>query len=318
MKILVTGATGFVGRELCHTLTAAGFPIRAAVRTTTPALAVDEQVKIGDISADTDWSAALEGIDAVAHLAARAHVMRDLADDPLRAFRTVNVAGTERLARSAAARGVRRLVFLSSIKVNGERSSHGTSFSDADVPAPREPYGISKWEAEQTLQQVAAETGLESVILRPPLVYGPGVKANFLTLMKLVARGVPLPFAGIDNRRSLIFVGNLTQAVQQCLTHPQAANQVFLVSDGDDLSTPELIRRLGAALHRPARLFPAPRLLLKLIASLARQSKSLERLTESLTVDASRIGHRLDWTPAYSVEQGLRETARWFLDEYRV
>ncbi len=272
---------------------------------------------IGDIGPDTDWSAALQGVDAVAHLAARAHVRREVADDPLQEFRRINVTATERLARCASDCGVQRLVFVSSVKVNGERTPPGADFSEADRPAPSEPYGLSKWEAEQALQGIAAETGLESVILRPPLVYGPRVKANFLSLMKLIDRGIPLPFAAITNRRSLIFLRNLTDALHQCLVHPRAANQLFMVSDGEALSTPELIGRLGLALQHPARLFPAPRGLLKLIANLAGQSKALERLTESLTVNASHIRQHLGWAPPYSVDQGFHATARWFLDEYR-
>lgn len=319
MRILVTGANGFLGRALCQTLTDAGHTVRAAVRTPTPELANVEQVITGDIGSDTNWSAALRGVDAVAHLAARVHVMREVAvaHAPLQAFRRINVAATEKLARSASDHGVRRVVFVSSIKVNGERSPPGRAFSEADTPAPREPYGVSKWEAEKTLQRVASETGLESVILRPPLVYGPRVKANFLNLMKLVARGVPLPFGGIDNCRSLIFLRNLTDALHQCLAHPQAANQLFMVSDGEDLSTPELIRRLGLALHRPAHLLRVPEGLLRLIARVAGQTNALARLTESLTVDASRIRHRLGWTPPHSVAQGLQETAEWFLHEPR-
>ncbi len=313
MRVLVTGANGFVGRELCHTLSESGLAVRAAVRTPTAGLAAAEQITVGDIGPDTDWSNALQGIDAIAHLAARVHVMRDRATDPLREFRRINVLATERLARIAAQHGVRRLVLVSSIKVNGERTAVNAAFLDDDMPNPTGPYALSKWEAEQGLQRVAAETGLECVRVRPPLVYGPGVKANFLQLMRLVARGVPLPLGAIDNRRSLIFVGNLTSAVRQCLTHPAASNGVFLIADGEDLSTPELIRRMGRALRRPARLIRVPRSLLRLAAGLTRRTAMLERLTDSLLVDDSGIREKLDWTPPYTVDQGLAKTAEWFL-----
>lgn len=312
MNILVTGAGGFVGRELCRTLTDAGLGVRAAVRTPTADLAASQQITVGDIGPGTDWSAALRNIDTIAHLAARVHVMRDGAADPLQEFRKINVAATARLAHCAAEHGVRRLVFVSSIKVNGEQTSVQGGFSEADAPAPADPYGVSKWEAEQALYQATADAGIETVILRPPLVYGPGVRANFLQLMKLVARGLPLPFGRIDNRRSLIFIGNLTSALQRCLVHPNAANRVFLVADDEAVSTPELIRRLGLALHRPTRLFPAPHGLLRLAARLAGRTAALQRLTESLVVDSSHIRRLLGWSPPYSIDRGLAETAQWF------
>lgn len=312
MKILVTGASGFVGRELCRTLCGQDMSVRAALRTATQDLPVSEQSIVGSIAPDTDWTQALAGVDAVVHLAARVHVMRDRAVDPSTEFRTMNVAATEHLARSAAACGVRRLVFMSSVKVNGETSLADSGLSESDPPAPADPYGRSKWEAELALQRIAATTSLEYVVLRPPLVYGPGVKANFLSLMRWIAGGVPLPLGAIRNHRSLVYVANLTDAIRVCLTDPRAANRTFMISDGEDLSTPELIRRLAGALQRPARIFPVPGAWLSVAARITGQTASLERLSGSLRVDSSGIRRTLDWLPPYSVDQGLRETAQWF------
>lgn len=312
MRVLITGAAGFVGRALCRELSTSGFSVRAAVRTAAPPMSRIEQTVIGNISPGTDWAAALSGIDTVVHLAARVHVMRDRSRDPLSAFRLVNVTATERLAVTAASLGIRRLLFVSSIKVNGERTSPGRPYSENDRPEPADAYGQSKWEAEQMLQRVASDTGLEVVILRPPLIYGPGVKANFLNLMNLIARRIPLPLGAIANRRSLLYLGNLTDAIRACLSDARAANRTFLVSDGEDLSTPELIQRLAHALNRPARLLSLPPGLLARGAQVAGQTAAFERLTGSLTVDNSLIRHLLDWNPPYSVQQGLEETAQWF------
>jgi nucleoside-diphosphate-sugar epimerase len=254
-RILVTGASGFVGRALCAALVGRGLPVRAAVRDTSEGALLDgcECARIGGLSADTDWSPALAGVSTVIHLAARVHVMKGRAADPLAAFRTANVAGTERLARQAAECGARRLVFVSSIKVNGEATEGGTRFAESDPPAPQDVDGCSKWEAEQALWRIAEATGLEVVVVRPPLVYGPGVKGNFAAL--LAALG-------------LVYVGNLVDALRCCATHPAAAMQTYLVSDGEDLSTPDLLRRLGLAMGRPARLLPCAPGLLKAIGAL--------------------------------------------------
>lgn len=270
-----------------------------------------EVAPVGSIGPDTDWGAALSGVDTVVHLAARVHVTDETAADPMAAFRQVNVLGTERLARSAAAAGVRRLVFLSSVKVNGE-GTRGRAYTEGDAPAPEDGYARSKWEAERGLARIADETGLEVVVLRPPLVYGPGVKANFLALMRAIDRGLPLPLGAIDNRRSLLFVGNLADAVVRCIGHPGAAGKTFLLRDGEDVSTPELIRRLARALERPARLFPFPPALLKLAAGLAGRREAADRLLGSLTVDDSRIRRELGWAPPHGLDQGLRITAAWY------
>jgi len=307
--ILVTGANGFVGRVLCERLAAAGCKVRKAVRTPVPGL--PDAVAVGDISAHTDWRAALEGASHVVHLAARTHVLRETVADPIAEYRRINVDGTERLARSAAERGVRRLLFLSSVKVNGE-STGERAFTEGDAPRPEDAYGVSKWEAEQALARIAAETGLEVVVLRPPLVYGPGAKGNLLRLMSLVARGVPLPLGAMDNRRSLLYAGNLADATIKALAAPQATGNTYLLSDGEDVSTPELVRLLAQALGVRPRLFPFPLAMLNLAASLAGRRAELARLTGSLRVDGSRIRHELGWRPPVTLAQGLEHTARWY------
>lgn len=302
MKLLVTGANGFVGRALCAELIARGHAARAAVRSGN--FPIENAVAVGSIDGQTDWSAALNGIDVVIHLAARVHVMRDTACDPLEEFRKVNLHGTENLASQAAQAGVRRLVYVSSIKVNGEQTD-AAPFSETDPADPQDPYGVSKWEAEQALQRIANETGLEVIIVRPPLVYGEGVKGNFAQMLKVLARGIPLPLATVENRRSLIYVWNLVDALILCATHPEAANKTYLVSDGEDVSTPELLQRLGQAMSRPARLFPCPEFLLKLIGGIIGRSAQVSRLLGSLQVDSSRIRNELGWTPPYTLQQGL-------------
>jgi nucleoside-diphosphate-sugar epimerase len=308
--VLITGANGFLGRALCETLAASGRRVRRAVRRLgAPA---DGVVAVGDIGPDTDWGTALEGVDSIVHLAARTHVLRETEADGLAAYRRINVAGTERLARAAAERGLRRLVFLSSVKVNGERTE-ARPFTEDDAPRPQDGYGISKWEAEQALARAAAGTRLETVVLRPPLVYGPGVKGNFLRLMGLVARGAPLPLGRIDNRRSLIYLGNLLDAIVRGLEAPRAAGGTYLAADGEDLSTPELVRGIAGALGVRPRLVFFPLLPLKLAATLAGRGAEFGRLAGSLQVDSSRLRRELDWRPPHTVAQGLERTARWYL-----
>ena len=327
--ILVSGANGFLGSALSQTLTVRGYEHKKIVRR-----ACLGAISVGNIDNQTAWGDALTGVDVVVHLAARVHVMHDTVTDPLAEFRKVNVFGTERLAREAARAGVRRFIYVSSIKVNGEQApgsylsqiastqippgspllKGGTlgAFSEGDEPNPQDPYGVSKWEAEQALHRVAQETGLEVVIVRPPLVYGPGVGANFLRLLALVQKGVPLPFGAIKNQRSLVYVGNLVDAIITCLEHPAAAGQTYLVSDGEDVSTPELIRRIAHALGRPARLLPVPPILLRFAGQLTGKSAQVERLLDSLAIDSSKIRRELGWTPPFTMEQGLAETMEWF------
>lgn len=258
----------------------------------------------------------MRDVDVVTHLAARVHVMHDEASDPLEEFRKVNVAGTENLARQAAKAGVKRLVYVSSIKVNGEATREGGKFSECDMPSPQDPYGISKCEAEQVLHCVAKETGLEIVIVRPPLVYGPGVKGNFAQMLKVLARGIPLPLASVDNKRSLVYVGNLVDALILCATHPAAVGQTYLVNDGEDISTSDLLRRLSVEMGHPARLFPCPKALLKLAGLLTGRADQVERLLGSLQVDSSKIRRELGWQPPYALEQGLRVTADGYRSEH--
>jgi len=307
-RILVTGANGFVGAGLCRRLIAESIPFRAAVRR--QARPTDHEV--GDIDAKTDWSAALAGCDAVVHLAARVHVMDERAADPLAAFRATNVAATENLARQAARHGVRRFVFASSIKVNGEATSQAP-FTALDVPAPQDAYGLSKLEAEQALARVAEETGLEVVIVRPPLVYGPGVRANFLRLMQLVERGIPLPLGAIHNRRSMVALDNLVDLLLTCMHHPAAAGRTFLVSDGQDVSTPELIRMLAAAMGKPARLPSVPPGLLMAGAAMLGKSAAADRVLGSLQVDIEATRSVLGWQPVVGMRDAIDATVAHFL-----
>ena len=314
-RVLITGIYGFIGRELASKIYSTGWDVVGASwrQELGACYSYFDSVHIDLINPDANWAKIFTDINAVIHLAARVHVMRDEVSDPLATFRKVNVAATERLARMAAKAGVRRFVFLSSVKVNGEGS--GRAYTEDDVPAPMDPYGISKHEAEEALRKVAAETGLEVVIIRPPLVYGPGVKANFLRMLQTVQQGIPLPFANISNRRSLIYLGNLIDAIIVCISHPAAAGQTFLVSDGDDVSTHELLRRTGEALGRPARLFPFPLSLMRLAARILGKGAEVERLLGSLVVDSSKIRRELGWTPPFTMKEGLKTTADWFNHE---
>ena len=316
MNILVSGANGFIGRTLCARLYAAGLHARGTVRFLQKTDAFPKKVSlvmVPSIGPDTDWTEALRGIDTVVHLAARAHVLEDVTAEPLAAFREVNLKGTARLAEMAVQCGVKRFVYMSSVKACGE--NRGSSYSENDKTTPQSPYGISKWEAEQALHAIAAETGLEIVVIRPPLVYGPGVKANFLRLLKIVKKGFPLPLAGIKNRRSLIYLGNLVEAVLTCILHPKASSQTYFVSDGVDLSTPELIGRIAAAMGKPARLFYSPPFLLKTVGAFLGKSDQIDRLTGSLTVDSGKIQRELGWKANHTIDHGLTETAQWYLNQ---
>jgi nucleoside-diphosphate-sugar epimerase len=314
MMILVTGANGFVGTALCKQLTKIQIPVRAIVRSPGQSPADTEVESVGDISSKTDWSHALRDVTEVVHLASRVHIMNDKSADPLAEYRLVNVQATINLASQAAAAGVRRFIFLSSIKVNGEFTQVSRPFTADDVPAPEDAYGVSKLEAEVALKQIAIETGMEVVIIRPPLVYGPGVKSNFQAMMRWLVKGIPLPLAALtNNRRSLVALDNLIDLISTCLNHPAAANQTFLVSDAEDLSTADLLKRSGAALGRPARLFYLPTSLLKLVATMLNKSNVYQRLSASLQIDISKTRERLAWTPPISVDEGLRRAAKAFL-----
>lgn len=311
-SILVTGASGFVGRSLVQRLAFEDWPVTAAVHNSDASFPETVQtIRIGTITPETEWFGALEGIDTIVHLAARVHVMKDKDADPLAGYRRINVFATERLAREAAKAGVRRFIFVSTIKVNGEETD--TPYSEAQSVHPSDPYGTSKWEAEQTLRRIETETGMQVVIIRPPLVYGPGVKANFLNLIRIANSGIPLPLGSVSNRRSLIYLENLVDAIVTCIHHPNAAGQTYLVSDGEDVSTPELVGRIAATLGRPARLFPFPARLLRLAGKLLGKPESIDRLIGSLVIDSSKIRRDLGWKPPCTMEQGLKRTTGWFL-----
>ena len=312
MKVLVTGASGFVGSATCSRLVAQGMDVIGTVRhpSTRPLLGVDYRI-VGDLDANTDWRDALTGVDYIVHCAARVHVMREAAADPLVAFRTANVAGTEQLARQAAAAGIRRFIFLSSVKVNGEGGL--VAYRETDLPVPKDVYGTSKHEAELGLREIKAETGMELVVVRPTLIYGPGVKANFQALMRALMRGIPLPLGAIHNRRSLLALDNVVDLIVTCIKHPAAANETFLVSDGEDLSTTELIRRLARAIGRPARLIPMPTTVLMAGATLLGKREVAKRLCGTLQVDITKVREVLGWAPPVSVDEGLRQTAEYYM-----
>ena len=317
MRVAVTGASGFVGQAVITELLSRQYDVHAVVRSLDKSSHVSAKAiqtfPVGEIGPDTDWRDALTEVDCIVHCAARAHAMNET--DALEAYRAVNVDGTRRLAEQAAGMGVRRLVYLSSIKVNGEQTVPGDRFSTLNNTFPEDPYGISKWEAEQALHEVSAKTGLDIVIIRPPLVYGPGVKGNFLSMLGWLSRGVPLPLGAIKNRRSLVGIDNLVDLIITCIDHPAAANQTFLVSDDEDMSTTKLLRRLGAALGKPARLIPVPASLLELAARLVGKQDIAQRLLGNLQVDISKTREILNWTPPISVDEGLRKTAQWYLSQ---
>ena len=318
MLIAVTGASGFIGCALVKALSARGLPLRGLVRSRNSLSCFSdttvENFIMGDIHIGTDWSPGLSDVDCVIHCAARAHIMRETASNALAAYRAVNVAGTRHLAEQAAALGVKRIVYLSSVKVNGENTEAGARFAHNDKPMPEDAYGISKWEAEQALREVSARTGLEVVIVRPPLVYGPGVKGNFRRLLRLAAGGAPLPLGAIRNQRSLAGLDNLVDLLIRCVDHSAAAGQTFLVSDGHDLATPALIRGLARALGKSPRLLPVPPSILRLAGRITGRAAEVERLIGSLQVDITHTREVLGWTPLVSVDEGLRTTAKWYLN----
>lgn len=307
MKVLVTGANGLLGRELCSGLEQSGSEVLRSVRiSTTPC-----EIPVGEINDTTNWNCVLDtNVDSVVHLAAKVPVS-DRGCEALDAqYYQINTLGTANLARQCAEKGIKRFVFISTVKVLGEGCNQ---LYRADDPAePTDAYAISKWEAEQSLKQIAAETGMEVVILRPPLVYGPGVKGNFLRLLQTVERRTPLPFGAIQNRRSLIYLGNLVDVIRLCLTHPSAAGKIFMVSDGDDISTPELIRRMATALGHRAFLFPVPATWMKCVANMLGRKSAVDRLVGSLAVDIGPIQADLGWSPPYSMQLGLASTVAWY------
>jgi len=313
-SILLTGSTGFLGAAIARRLAAdVRYNLVTAVRREALHLASSFQpIIVGDLGANTDWGRALSGVGVVIHTAARVHVMKDTVGDPLSEFRRVNVEGTLNLARQAAVSNVKRFIFISSIKVNGESTIPGRPFVADDPCSPEDYYGISKWESELGLLQLVKENNMEVVIIRPPLVYGPGVKANFLRMMRLVNSGLPLPLGAIHNKRSLVALDNLVDLIATCIEHPAAANQTFLAGDGDDLSTTELLQRIGKSLGKPARLIPMPVVLLIFMASLIGKRAVIQRVCGSLQVDISKARTLLGWEPPISVDEGLRQVGEDF------
>jgi nucleoside-diphosphate-sugar epimerase len=317
MNILITGASGFIGQALCRELLHNNKTSIIFVTSRSPRLENNfpypiEPVAITSLSDLNQRQDILARVDCIIHLAARVHQMKDTAADPLAAFRAINTEATLNLARQAAQHGVKRFIYLSSIKVNGEKTTPGCPFTADDTPAPQDPYGISKAEAEIQIRELSAETGLEVVIIRPPLVYGPGVKANFLSMMRWLDKGFPLPLGAIHNRRSLVALPNLVDLIINCLTHPAAANQTFLVSDNEDLSTTDLLRRMSNALGKPAWLLPIPVQWLECTASLLGKKAVAQRLCSSLQLDIHKTQTLLNWTPPISVDEALQYTARHF------
>lgn len=313
-RVLLTGATGFVGSILCDALARSGYLVRAALRSDRlmPESAA-EHVVVGDITPFTDWSAALRGVDSVVHIAARAHVLHDSGDNSDLYVET-NARGTLRFADAAAQLGVRRFIYLSSIKVNGEETT-GHAFTPLDEPRPQDAYGMSKWLGEKSLMEVTARTAMRAVIVRSPLVYGPGVRANFLRLLRWVDKEWPLPLGAIGNRRSLVSIWNLCDLLVQLLKSPSAPGRTWMVSDGEDLSTPELVRRIGKAMGRRVTLLPVPVGLLHLLGGLAGRKAEVARLCGSLAIDISQTRRELGWSPPVTVDEALSRTVDWYLSE---
>lgn len=307
MKVLVTGANGLIGRALCSVLDQTEGQVVRAVRTST----TPWEIPVGELNEDTDWSEALrQNTDVVVHLAAQVPEMDSASRSPGDRYAEVNTLGTANLARQCAQHGVKRLIFVSTVKVLGEGKSE--PYRDTDLAIPADAYAISKWEAEQTLLQIGAHTGMEVVVLRPPLVYGPGVKGNFLRLMQAIDQRRLLPLGAIQNQRSLIYLGNLVDAIRLCLTPPDAVGKTFLVSDGDDVSTPELVRRIAAALGREPFLLPVPVLWMRWAGRVLGKQAAADRLLGSLFVDISPLREELGWTPPYTMQEGLKATAQWY------
>lgn len=314
MNILLTGATGFVGSRLADLLLhRTSHQLTSAVRRQ-GTVVCGQEVVVDSLNADTDWSKAVLNQEVVIHAAARAHVMSDQSSDPIEEYRKVNVEGTLNLARQSVEAGVQRFVYISSIKVNGEQTAPGKPFTERDAPAPSDPYGVSKMEAEEGLMELARNTELEVVIVRPPLVYGPGAKGNFASMLNLVTRQLPLPLGSVNNKRSLVALDNLVDLIITCVEHPGAANQVFLVSDGQDVSTTELFRAVARAMGKSSRLLPIPASVLVIGAAVLGKKAVAQRLLGSLQVDISKARDLLDWEPPLSLEEGLFKAVERHVD----
>lgn len=306
MKILVTGATGFIGNKLCQALSKRGETVVAVARNPVKVAKTITIIK-KVLSKETDWQNCLNDIDVVIHLAGRAHVMKDTVDNPYQAYADINIHATRHLAEQAVLSGVKRMIYLSSVKVNGE-CSNATAYNETDNPQPEDDYGKTKYEAEIALNNIAINTGMEVVIIRPPLVYGEGVKANFKRLIKLAQRNIPLPFGGINNKRSLVFIDNLIDFIMLCAFHPSAANQTFLISDDEDVSTTQLIKYIKLASGGKNLLLSVPQSWLILLFRLTGKSSLSDKLFANLQVNITKAKTLLNWKPPYSVKEGIEKT----------
>jgi nucleoside-diphosphate-sugar epimerase len=317
MRICLTGSTGFVGKKLSKHLLKNNHQISAPIRNVNLEILPQHKnlnfIHAEDIGIDKDYSQSLTKVDLVIHCAARAHIMRENKNDCLQLYREVNVYDTLNLAKQAAIHGVRRFIFLSSIKVNGERTLTSNSFKHDDIPKPEDPYGISKFEAEEALRSLSNKTGMELVIIRAPLVYGEEVKGNFLRLLNLCNKDIPLPFANINNTRSMVYIDNFVDLIECCIDHPKAAGEIFLVSDEQDISTTELIKKIKKFMNKPERLFPLPLFFFKLLGTLIGKSSEVNRLLGSLKIDISHARNVLGWKPIINLEEGLKKTVNWYL-----
>jgi nucleoside-diphosphate-sugar epimerase len=313
MNILVTGATGFIGNKLCQVLSMRGDAVVAVAR---KQVNIDTNITVINkvLSKDTDWQDCLKDIDVVIHLAGRAHVMKDVSENPYQAYADINIHATKHLAEQAALSGVKRFIYLSSIKVNGERTKD-VAFSETESPQPEDDYGKTKYEAEKALNNIGKDTGMEVVIIRPPLVYGEGVKANFKSLIKLAQLNIPLPFGAIRNKRSLVYIENIIDFILLCTHHPSAANQTFLISDDDDVSITRLIQEIKEASGKRSLLIPVPQSWLKFVLQLIGKSSLSDRLLGNLQVDMTKAKTLLDWKPPFTVEQGINKTIEAYLKD---
>lgn len=313
MNVLVTGSNGFLGKSLIKKFEREHFNVFPVIRKSSSSNLEDNAIVISGIDSKTDWQDYLDNKDVVIHCAARVHVMNDTVSEPLFAFREVNVLGTLNLANAAAQAGVKRFIFISSIKVNGESTTGSAPYTSFDAPSPEDAYGISKAEAEEQLLALGKNIGMDIVIIRPPLVYGLGVKANFAAICRLISKGLPLPFASlVTNKRSMVYVGNLISLIVECVNNKNAANKVFLVSDNDDLSLADFIKRLSCAMGKKTLLLPCPKFLFELAGRVTGKSAVVDRLVGSLQVDISDTCKILNWTPPYTVENGFKETVKDF------
>jgi len=316
-SILVTGASGFIGRALCAELVNAGHKVVGAVRSEpSERITGVNYITVGDINSETQWTSYLDDVDVIIHLAARVHQLNENTNDLIKKYRKVNVEGTLHLANSALNANVRRFIFLSSIKANGEKTVKGMHFSAQSTPEPCDPYGISKYEAEVSLKALTSDTNLDIVILRPPLVYGPKVGGNFIRLLGIISKGMPLPFGAVNNKRSMIFLYNLTDVIRVCIDHPKAAGKVLLVSDKEDLSTAELITKIASIMKKNILLLSIPIVFMHKLATLLGKKQEIERLCESLSLDIDETTQLLDWVPPISMDEGLTQTIAWYHDAF--